>query len=187
MRLQILRVMLLVTCTLLGASKALGVCVEEPQDYRETDFRAPTPCTIAGGRVVSTTQVQRLIAEHAAVPIDVLPSPRRPDNLPEGTVWKPRARQNIPESVWLANTGFGVLPVEEEVYFREHLARLTADDPDRPLIFYCLAECWMSWNAAKRAIAYGYSSVLWFPEGTDGWAAAGLPVVDSAPVPLGDH
>ena len=34
----------------------------------------------------------------------------------------------------------------------------------------------MSWNAAKRALALGYAHVAWYPEGADGWAAAGLPL-----------
>ena len=41
----------------------------------------------------------------------------------------------------------------------------------------------MSWNAAKRALTYGYSQVYWFPEGTDGWDAAGLPLEPSEPEP----
>ena len=47
---------------------------------------------------------------------------------------------------------------------------------DRMLVFYCLANCWMSWNAAKRAIALGYTHVAWYPDGTDGWAADHLPL-----------
>jgi rhodanese-related sulfurtransferase len=41
----------------------------------------------------------------------------------------------------------------------------------------------MSWNAAKRALSYGYTDVAWYPEGTDGWAFAGLPLVDAQPEP----
>ena len=44
------------------------------------------------------------------------------------------------------------------------------------LLFFCLADCWMSWNAAKRAQEYGYTSVLWYPEGTDGWRFEDWPV-----------
>ncbi len=33
----------------------------------------------------------------------------------------------------------------------------------------------MSWNAAKRAAAFGYRAVHWYPDGADGWQAAGLP------------
>jgi PQQ-dependent catabolism-associated CXXCW motif protein len=44
------------------------------------------------------------------------------------------------------------------------------------IVFYCLASCWMSWNAAKRALAIGYRRVAWYPDGTDGWAADHLPL-----------
>jgi rhodanese-related sulfurtransferase len=41
----------------------------------------------------------------------------------------------------------------------------------------------MSWNAAKRALALGYSNVAWYREGTDGWLASGLPLQDATPEP----
>jgi rhodanese-related sulfurtransferase len=41
----------------------------------------------------------------------------------------------------------------------------------------------MSWNAAKRLVAMGYANVAWYPEGTDGWADALLPVADAQPEP----
>ena len=51
------------------------------------------------------------------------------------------------------------------------------------LAIYCLAQCWMSWNAAKRAIEYGYRSVYWYRDGTDGWQELGYPLVDVPKVP----
>ena len=33
----------------------------------------------------------------------------------------------------------------------------------------------MSWNAAKRAMTLGYTHVVWYPEGSDGWIGHGLP------------
>ena len=50
-------------------------------------------------------------------------------------------------------------------------------------MFYCLANCWMSWNAARRAIALGYRNVAWYPDGTDGWAAQHLPLEPRIPMP----
>ena len=47
--------------------------------------------------------------------------------------------------------------------------------PGKLLVIYCQANCWMSWNAAKRALSYGYPNVAWYPEGTDGWQRADLP------------
>ena len=93
-------------------------------------------------------------------------------------------RYNIPESVWLANVGFGALAPEVESYFRSNLARLTKDRKGTSLLFYCLADCWMSWNAAKRALEFGYTAVYWYPEGTDGWPAAGGELERNEPVPM---
>ena len=172
-----------------GASTALAAgadCVpEEPSGYRMSDFRAPVPCTLAGGTVVSTEALRRLIELEGAPPllIDVLPSPRRPAGLSDDAMWLPPERRSIPGSVWLPNTGFGELPVEEERYLRANLDRLTGGDRSRPIAIFCLEDCWMSWNAARRAVAWGYTSVIWYPDGTDGWAAAGLPLAVVSPVP----
>ena len=159
-------------------------CVpEEPSGYRMSDFRVPVPCTLAGAAVVSTEALRLRIERESPLLIDVLPSPRRPEGLPEGTPWLPPARHSIPGTVWLPNTGFGELPVEEERYLRSNLERLTNGDRSRRIVFYCLADCWMSWNAARRAVAWGYTSVIWYPHGTDGWEAAGLPLAEAFPVP----
>jgi rhodanese-related sulfurtransferase len=45
----------------------------------------------------------------------------------------------------------------------------------------------MSWNAAKRALQLGYSNIAWYREGTDGWLAAGLPLVTITPEPRPDE
>ena len=165
---------------------AVDDCVpEEPPGYRMSEFRAPVPCTLAGATVVSTEALRLRIERAAPLLVDVLPSPRRPEGLPEGTPWLPSARHNIPGTVWLPNTGFGELPVEEETYLRANLERLTGGDRSRSLVIYCLADCWMYWNAARRAVEWGYTSVIWYPDGTDGWEAAGLPLAESSPVPRG--
>ncbi|MBV9065361.1 MAG: PQQ-dependent catabolism-associated CXXCW motif protein, partial [Methylobacteriaceae bacterium] len=45
----------------------------EPSDYRLEDYRAPTPATLSGARVVTTAQAHQLWTDKAAVFIDVLP------------------------------------------------------------------------------------------------------------------
>jgi PQQ-dependent catabolism-associated CXXCW motif protein len=160
--------------------------VEETAGYRMGTYRAPVPATLAGGTVVSTDQARALVEAGEVVLIDVQLRPRKPKNLTAGTIWRLRLRNNIPGSAWLANTGAGVLAEPMERYFRDNLARLSQGDKARAMLFYCQANCWMSWNAAKRAISYGYSRVYWYPEGTDGWIAAGLPTETSEPVPLPD-
>jgi len=148
------------------------------------EYRAPTPVTLAGGIVLDTADVQGLLNEPGTILIDVLPQQKRPDNLPAETLWIPKARLGIPGSVWLPDVGRGALNESVESYFRNNLERLTGGDQGRKIIIYCLAECWMSWNAAKRAIEYGYRSVYWYPGGTDEWVAAGLPTKEIQPTPI---
>jgi PQQ-dependent catabolism-associated CXXCW motif protein len=119
----------------------------------------------------------------ASLFIDVMPRDAKPANLPAGTVWRDRRRDNIPGSAWLANVGYGALSDEMQAYFRRSLEELTGGDAGRVLVFYCDSQCWMSWNAGKRAIALGYARVHWYPDGTQGWTAAGLPLAEATPRP----
>jgi len=72
-------------------------------------------------------------------------------------------------------------------YFSKGLERATHSDHTKLIVFYCLADCWMSWNAAKRALSLGYPNVAWYRDGTDGWLAAGLPLKDATPEPRPDE
>lgn len=150
--------------------------VAEPAGYRMDDYRSPTPSSLKGADVVDTAAVKRLFEAKAAAFIDVLPRAPKPKGLPVGTVWHPKPRADIPSSIWLVDTGYGALPPEMQAYFEAGLARATGGDKAKPVVFYCLRDCWMSWNAAKRAVASGYSAVSWYPDGTDGWSEASLPL-----------
>jgi PQQ-dependent catabolism-associated CXXCW motif protein len=164
-----------------AAAHAQAPPVAEPSSYRLQDYRAPTPATVAGGTAIATAEAVALWRAHRAVFIDVLSAPRRPEGLPAGTLWKPVPRRDIPGSLWLPEVGRGALSPALEGYFREHLAAATGGDRSRPLVFYCLAECWMSWNATKRAAGYGYTRLYWYRDGTDGWQRAHLPLAEATP------
>jgi PQQ-dependent catabolism-associated CXXCW motif protein len=155
----------------------------EPDGYRTEDYRAPTPTTLKGARVVSTAEAEQLWRTGAAIFLDVLPHVPRPANLPPGTIWRERPRRNIPGSSWLPDIGYGALAPVTEKYLRTNLAHVTGGERTKALVVYCLRDCWMSWNAAKRILAIGYANVVWYPDGTDGWAEAGLPLQESLPEP----
>lgn len=157
--------------------------VAEPGGYRTDDYRAPVPATLSGGRVLTTEQAETVWRVKSGSFIDVLPRAPKPKNLPVGTVWRDQPRSNIPGSIWLPDTGYGVLSAATEDYFQRGLSRASDGDHARLLVFYCQADCWMSWNAAKRARAFGYTNVAWYPEGTDGWSFANLPLADAQPEP----
>ncbi|MFB2533295.1 PQQ-dependent catabolism-associated CXXCW motif protein [Paracoccus sp. p3-h83] len=154
--------------------------VPEPADFHGEPYKSPVPATLAGAVVIDDAQARAL--HDAAVPfLDVLPRQTRPKGLPEGTVWVEKPHASIPGAVWLPNTGYDRLNPTEEARLRDGLAR-AAPDKVAPVVIFCRADCWMSWNAARRAIGWGYSGVHWYPGGTDGWSAAGGSLVTVQPV-----
>jgi PQQ-dependent catabolism-associated CXXCW motif protein len=165
------------------AARGEGETAFEPEQYRTEDYRAPTPATLRGARVITTAEAQALWRAGTAVFVDVMPQVARPANLPAGTLWREQRRLNIPGSLWLPDTGYGELSRAADTYLTSALERATGGDRAKVLVIYCLRDCWMSWNAAKRAISLGYAGVMWYPEGTDGWQDAGLPLSEANPAP----
>jgi len=156
----------------------------EPEGYRRENYRAPTPASLRGAGTATTAEAARLWREKTALFVDVMPHAPRPANLPAGTIWRDKARLDIPGSTWLPDTGYGELAPVTEEYLRTALTMLTGGDRARPIVFYCLRDCWMSWNAARRAVSWGYSNVIWYPDGTDGWQESELPLEPAQPMPM---
>ena len=156
----------------------------EPRDYKFEDYRSPTPKTLEGATVVTVQQAREIWLAGKTVFIDAMPRSPRPPDLPNDTLWRDKVRETIPGAVWLPNIGYGRLSPEVDAYFRRSLEELTGGDRTKPLLFFCMANCWMSWNAAKRAREeYGYTQITWFPQGTDGWAFPDAPLVKVEPRP----
>jgi PQQ-dependent catabolism-associated CXXCW motif protein len=157
-------------CHVAGAFAADEATLFDPQSgYRISRYRAPVPETVPGGTRIHFEDVERLVKDKGALLIDAAPAEGAgPD--PETGEWRlTRKRENIPGSHWLADVGKGTLSASMDLYFKSNLDRLTRGDKSHPIIIYCLADCWMGWNAVKRAASYGYTSLFWYPEGTDGW------------------
>ncbi|MGA7808680.1 PQQ-dependent catabolism-associated CXXCW motif protein [Bradyrhizobium sp.] len=178
---------LIVAAWVLVVSAGAQEGVPEPDGYRTDNYRAPVPATLAGARVLSTAEAEAIWRAKGGVFIDVLPRAPKPKNLPAGTVWRDRPRFDIPGSIWLPDTGYGTLAAATEDYLRRGLAHASGGNNRASLVFYCLTDCWMSWNAAKRALSFGYADVAWYPEGTDGWEHAKLPLAESQPEPRPDE
>lgn len=163
---------------------ALPACadpkVSVPDTYRMDDYRAPVPDTVPGAEVLHIPAMRERVARHDAVLIDVLPAPRRPPGMRPEMPWLPTSHQSLPGSLWWPEIGRGALPEPVQKRFQQRLHDVTRDDPARLVVFFCLADCWMSWNAARRAGELGFHAA-WFPEGVDGWQASGLPTHDVLP------
>jgi len=157
--------------------------VPEPDRYRMDAYSAPVPDSLTGAQLIGAKEAHDLWQSGAAAFVDVMPRAPKPKNLPEGTLWHDRPRQSIPGALWLPNVGYGALGEETRDYFLAGLATATGGDKAHPVVIFCLAECWMSWNAAKRALEHGYERVYWMPGGTDVWGARGYPTDAVTPKP----
>ena len=150
--------------------------VSEPSGYWTGPTNSPVPATLAGAKVITSAHRLHVLLDHKhPILIDVSSTPRRPDNMAPGAPWLPLPHPAIPGTVWIPGPGAGEIPAPVETFFRQQLAKATDNDPTRPVVIYCHKSCWLSWNAAKRAVSYGYQHVYWYRDGIEGWKAAGLP------------
>ena len=171
-----LGVVALLVCTGLPAMADPSVPV--PDGFRLDEYRSPVPDTVPGAAVLHTDAIRGLVARGGAVLIDVLPAPRRPDGMRPNMPWLPPRHRSLPGSLWWPDVGRGDLRPEVEARFKARLMEVVGSG--RTVVFFCLSDCWMSWNAARRAAAYG-ARAAWYPEGADGWDIAGLPLQEVAP------
>ncbi|MFK7893207.1 MAG: rhodanese-like domain-containing protein [Granulosicoccus sp.] len=166
-----------------GLASQLAQALEEPEGYRTELYDDTVPDTLTGAVRIGALEVLQLQQEENAVVVDVVPEQRQPDELPQGQIWMPVPHKGIAGAIWLPDVGFGVLSETTESYFRGRLRAATDGQLARAVVFYCRADCWMSWNAAKRALTFGYTRVYWFADGIDDWRFEGLEVEVLKPAP----
>lgn len=135
---------------------------------RTGDYHGPTPRTIPGGRVVRTIELQSmLIGRSPPYVIDVLGG---------------RGHRTIRGAFWLHGAGAGDLSADESRRFVDAVAKFAAGDKSRRIVFLCAdRECWLSYNAALRAIAAGYTNIMWYRGGIAAWLHAGFPMSPAEP------
>ena len=135
---------------------------------RRRDYHAPTPLAIPGGRMVRTIELQSMLMG------------RSPPHLID--VLGGRGHRTIRGAFWLPGAGAGDLSPDESRRFVDAVAKFAAGDKSRPLAFFCAdRECWLSYNAALRAIAAGYTNIMWYRGGIAAWLHAGFPMSPAEP------
>jgi PQQ-dependent catabolism-associated CXXCW motif protein len=130
----------------------------------------PTPASIPGGQVVTTPGLIALLGDRSlgARVFDVLGGP---ETLPGALAAVPASQPGSFQDATQQQLG-------------QFLQQATQGRRDLPLVFYCASShCWMSYNAALRAIRLGYTNVLWYRGGLEAWQAAGQPTQRSPQMP----
>lgn len=133
------------------------------ETLRPGQFHAPTPILIPGAQVVSTQALaDALNSGMRVVLIDVLggsyslPGALMAPALAQGGHFQDRLQQQAGQ--WLG--------------------QVTGGDASLPVILYCSDPmCWLSYNAALRVVAAGYTNVYWYRGGLHAWQMAGLQLV----------
>jgi len=155
--------------------------------YRGLPYHAVTTKVAPLGvtRIFADDLKKRINSPNVPLLIDVYGAIFREESLDFDGAWLvSEPRKNLPDSVWLPNVGKQKLRPVVEQYYRTQLEKLTAGEKNKGLVIYCIEDCWMSWNAAKRAREWGYTQVMWFREGVDAWSDNDWPLQDSEPVNL---
>lgn len=133
---------------------------------RPGQFHAATPTVLPGGFVITTQELVNALASRNQpfIIVDVL-----------GGEY---ALPNAFTAPGLAAPGNYADRTQQQAMI--WLAQVTGGNPTLPIVMYCSDPmCWLSYNAALRAIAAGYSNVYWYRGGLQAWQMAGLPVVPS--------
>ncbi len=144
--------------------------VPEPKGFYQGAMHGYTPNGVAGGTVIDTARLAKLIdAEHPLL-LDVAEKDRKPPSMSKDMIWLPSHR-SLPGAVFLQGGGKGDADGAYADAFKARVSALTGGDKAKPIVTFCHPDCWGSWNAAKRLIGDGYTKVYWYPEGTEGWQA----------------
>jgi PQQ-dependent catabolism-associated CXXCW motif protein len=169
-----MRVFAILTRCLAAIALGLGLIAATPGQVPEPDglwqgpMRGYTPNTVAGGTVLDTPALAKLLEAEKPVLIDVALVEVKPPSMAPGTPWLP-VHRTIPGAIWLPGAGSADPQFAER--FKSRLAELTSGDMGRAVVTFCHPECWGSWNAAKRLVGLGYAHVYWYPDGMEGWQA----------------
>ncbi len=163
---------------LLMTTLPVTVHAQEPRlfdaaGYRAAQHRGPVHRAPEGVGRIAPVALAGLRPDVDAIFVDVLPAEggyRQDDGR-----WRlARAHSTIPGAYWFPEAGRAAPPAAILFAFQRRIAQLSGGDKSRMIVTFCLADCWMSWNAARRLRALGYRNVWWLAEGTDGWRDLGL-------------
>jgi PQQ-dependent catabolism-associated CXXCW motif protein len=149
--------------------------------YRIERPRSPVPGPPEGVASLATAEVAARAG--SALLIDVSPVEDGRRDPASGRWMLARPARSIPGAIWFPEAGRVPGNAAIIAHFVATVPQLAAG---RPVIVFCLADCWMSWNAALRLHRMGLN-VAWYGAGRDGWAAAGRPLAPVVPFANGSR
>jgi PQQ-dependent catabolism-associated CXXCW motif protein len=148
-----------------GADEDVDHGLPPVSTLRMADLSAPTPREVPGAKTIRTGALREALrTDPPPLLFDVLGGD---------------LHASLPGAIWLPGAGRGESFTDSvQARLAQTLNAMTKGDRKRPLVFFCQGtQCWLSYNAALRAVALGYEAVLWYRGGIEAWLAAGGDVV----------
>lgn len=120
---------------------------------RQPPYSGPTPMEIPGGLRVTTDELRSMLK---STPLPILID-----------VASGNEHETLTGAYWLPGAGRGANFIDEvQASLDRFLEKVTEGNRNRRLVFFCVnLECWLSYNAALRAVAAGYTAVYWYRGG----------------------
>jgi len=159
-----------------------GADFDASTGYRIARYRAPLPDWAPGSARIFAADLPALIERKNAILLDVMAAEGGGYDPATGQWRLTKFHDTIPGAIWLPDSGRGRIDPRVERGFRSTLSSLTGGDTSRAIVIFCQSDCWMSWNAVRRAAMWGYQNLYWFPEGIDGWRDWDGPTTPAVPL-----
>lgn len=173
-------VILAMVLLLPAVARAEDLLFDPVTGYRLTHYRGVVAAAPEGIERIGTARAEALWRA-GAIFIDVNPAPGAIRDDTTGRWMLAESHATISGAHWFPETGRGVLLPAIERNFLVAMRKLSKRALKRPIVIFCQADCWMSWNAALRLKRAGIQHVVWFAEGLDGWRDTLLPVAVAKP------
>ena len=158
-----------------------GEALFDAEGYRRARYRAPVDRKPTPARQIALADALRFSPGKNALFIDVLPAEGGVRD-PETGQWTLAApHETIPGALWFPEVGRAPVDVTLWAMFIWEVRLMRVVQPLGPIVVFCRADCWMSWNAARRLALVGVPNVRWLAEGIDGWHDAARPLAPVQP------
>ena len=149
--------------------------------YRTARYRTPIAVDPRPAPRLALVAARDLQPGRDALFIDVMPVEGGTRDTQTGIWQLSEDHLTIAGAQWHPETGRS--PVDGTLWagLITSIADARRQSPGMPVVVFCRADCWMSWNAAKRLADQGVGNVWWLAEGTDGWNDRGGRLVAGVP------
>lgn len=149
--------------------------------YRISAYRGVIPAPPPGIARIEDAEAARLAEDGRTLFLDFTPAPGAIRDPVSGAWTLAEPHETIPGAHWFPEAGRGPPNPAIDGWLAKGVRRLTHGAKRMPIVAFCLADCWMSWNASWKIRQLGYRDVAWYANGIDGWKEMGLPLSTRPP------